>query len=164
MTKIINFSTRKVMQVEDLPQPVRAREPTHFNLENEPTFSSQAKILATREVNFREGWEVTVASYKSLGLKLTELEKHEVKLVEINKAVMTATVLKNDHEAADYFENLASRMADDGLFVIALKDITPIFRGYVWSLDFQVVMDANSLAAFESSSKIGRPLVRHIYF
>ncbi len=164
MAKIINFSTRQVQQIDELPQPVKARAPTHFNLNPMPSPATSAIVLAAKDYNFREGWEVTLASYKALGLKLKELEKHEVKLPEIKKAINMALELKDDQEAADYFEKLLERMTNEDLPVIALKDILETFRGYVWSLDFQIIISASSYAEYQISSKIGRPIIRHIYF
>lgn len=165
MTNIIDFNTRKTKELGDCPQPVKFRPPTHFNLNRAPTIATTPEdVLRSMFHSFREGWEIAVASCESLGLQLKELEKHEVTLPEVKRAIKIATHLKNDQEATAYFERLLEKMLNKDAYVVGLKNIPETFRGYVWLLNFQPLFTAEASAERKISSKIGRPIIRHVYF
>ena len=162
MAEVINLFTRK-KQVMGTP-PEKVFTPTHFPLNKTPSPVSKDDVLASKDYSFREEWSVTVASYRKLGLDLKELERHEVVLTEIGKAVAVATAVKNDREASDYFAELLVQMASHQQLCIELKQIPEDFRGYVWGLDYQKIVNASAFAEYRLGSIIGRPLTRHIYF
>lgn len=160
MAKVINLFSRQLQQKNT---PVL--RPAHFELLSTPSEVTTYKMLqATEDFNFRNVWAVTLASYKSLGLNLKELEKHEATIIEIEKAVRIAGLVKHDVEAEEFFVNLLSKMREHNLVVSSLKSIPKEFRGYVWNLDFQIIINGGAYAEGLARRIIGRPLVRHIYF
>jgi hypothetical protein len=164
MADIINLFSGKVRTVEHENPPSQVLKPTHFPLNKNPSPVSKEDVLASKDHHFRRDWEVTLASYRKLGLKLKDLKRHEVTLAEVGKAVSIASALKDDKEAVDYFIALATQMTTDKQFCIELGFIPEEFRGYVWSLNYQVIANAAAFAEYRLGSIIGRPLTRYIYF
>lgn len=107
---------------------------------------------------------VTLGSYKKVKLQFKSIKKHNVTLSDIGKAIAVASILKNDREAVAYFTNLSTVMASTQQFYLELGQIPDNLKGYVWSLNFQVIINAAALAEYQLGSFVGKKIVRHVYF
>ena len=166
MTALLGYSDKIVCAADaNLNDTFRKIFPGYVKANPKGLSTSNVEdVIASKDHDFRRDWEVTLASYRKLGLKLKDLKRHEVTLAEVGKAVSIASALKDDKEAVDYFIALATQMTTDKQFCIELGFIPEEFRGYVWSLKYQVIANAAAFAEYRLGSIIGRPLTRYIYF
>jgi hypothetical protein len=161
MEKIIQLFNKKN---PDAP-PKQAFEENPFALRTDPIKLEKLGFESVRDYDYRGEWDRVMRHASAHKFTARELEKHEVILTEIGKAISIASTLKQDTEAANFFIGLASRMVNNRhQLCVELKEIPEIYRGYVWSLDYQVFVSANAIAEFRVSSIIDRQMYRHIYF
>ena len=85
-------------------------------------------------------------------------------LSDIGKAIAISSILKGDTEAVEYFTALSTKMATTQQFYLELGSIPDHFKGYVWALDFQKIINAAAFAEYQLGFIIGKPITRHIYF
>lgn len=155
MAIIIDLFSRKVRQIG---------EAALFPLSTVPRAVTKADVLAAQDHDFRKNWSVTMSSYKKVKLQLKSIKKHNVTLSDIGKAIAIASILKNDEEAVAYFTNLSTVMASTQQFYLELGQIPDNLKGYVWSLNFQVIINAAALAEYQLGSFVGKKIVRHVFF
>ena len=55
-------------------------------------------------------------------------------------------------------------MATTQQFYLELGQIPDTFKGYVWSLNFQIIINAAAMAEYQLGSIVGKKIVRHIFF
>jgi hypothetical protein len=155
MAIIIDLFSRKVRQIGEVAP---------FLLRTVPGAVTKEDVLAAQDHDFRKDWSVTLASYKKVKLQLKSIKKHNVTLSDIGKAIAIASILKNDEEAVAYFTNLSTVMATTQQFYLELGQIPDNLKGYVWSLNFQVIINAAALAEYQLGSFVGKKIVRHVFF
>ncbi len=164
MAKIIDLFSGKARQEGETPSPAAALKPTFFALNPTPGEVTKEDIIASKDHDFRADWLVTMASYKKLKLHINEIKKHEVTLSNLGKAIAISSAVKGDKEAVEYFTALSTKMATTQQFYIELGSIPDTFKGYVWSLNFQTIINAAAFAEYQLSSIVGKQITRHIYF
>lgn len=162
MAKIIDLFNGKTLQKGETPSPVVA--PQRFTLNATPGEITQEDIIASKDHDFRNDWRVTLAADKKLKLNIKEVKKHEVTLSDIGKAIAISSILKNDQDAVGYFTALSTQMATTQQYYLELGSIPDSFKGYVWSLNFQTIINAAAFAEYQLGFIIGKPITRHIYF
>ncbi len=161
MAEVIDIFSGKARQEGEALEPVK---PTHFSLSPTPGKVTQEQVMESRHHDFRGDWVVTLASYRKLKLKITEIKRHEVTLSDIGKAIAIAAAVKGDTEAVEYFTALSTVMATTQQFYLELGQIPDTFKGYVWSLNFQTIINAAAMAEYQLGSIVGKKIVRHIFF
>jgi hypothetical protein len=160
-TNVVDFFTKNQVRHEDEAIEAKAAKlripKTDFS---KPT---RAQITASKDHDFRGDWKVTLAAHKRLGLDLGEIIKHQVTLSDIGKAIAIASVLADDREAAEYFLNLATEMVTTQRCYFELRQVPDSFKGYVWSIDFQKIINAEVYVEYQLGCIIGKPIIRHIF-
>jgi len=164
MAEVIDIFSGKALQKEEVAPYVAAMKPTFFSLSPVPGKVTQEQVMTSKDHNFREDWLVTLASYRKLKLKITEIKRHEVTLSDIGKAIAISAAVKGDTEAVEYFTALSTVMATTQQFYLELGNIPDTFKGYVWSLNFQIIINAAAFAEYQLGSILGKQITRHIYF
>jgi len=154
MAHIVDFFTKQRVQIADTPTQVA-------KVSGVVTYSD---LEASKHFNFRKDWAYTLKEHKKVGIPLETILQHRVTLADLGKAISIAAILKDDKVAVEYFLGLSTQMTANKQFHMPLSAISNPFKGYVWALDFQKIINAAAFAEYQLASIIGEPVTRHIFF
>lgn len=158
MAKVISIFNKKPIP----PDP--SVQPSCPEIRFAPGEVTRADLIASMRHDFRDNWRQATLFHEELGLSLEELQKHHVTLSDVGKAIVIAYVVKGDDEAVEYFINLSSQMTADKQYYRELGTLPDAFKGYVWAMNFQLIINAAAFAEYQLGSIIGSPISRHTFF
>ncbi len=158
---VVDFFTKKRVKQEG--EAIKAKAAKLKTPKMDFSKPTRAQIMASKDHDFRGDWQVTLAAHKRLSIDLGQIIKHQVTLSDIGKAIAIANVLANDREAAEYYLKMATEMVVTQRPYIELRQVPDSFKGYVWSCDFQKIINAAAYVEYQLGSILGRPIIRHIF-
>ena len=161
MTKVISIFNKKPIPPDPSVQPSQQARP---EIRFAPGEVTRADLIASMRHDFRDNWRQATLFHEELGLSLEELQKHHVTLSDVGKAIVIAYVVKGDDKAVQYFLNLSSQMTADKQYYRELGTLSDEFKGYVWAMNFQLIINAAAFAEYQLGSIIGSPITRHIFY
>jgi len=149
MAEIIDFFSKKPRHPESLDNVLdgfsEAPWPTP-RLALLPRVLSPKDFDVVQHLDLRYEWDNTCRTLQRYGIEIESLEDHAVTLGEVGDAVVVAAVVYGDVEAEVYFEHLLQQMLVDRALHVPLKAVPCLFRGYVFTLNYQVIQVARTLA------------------
>jgi len=148
MAQIITFPSRPVSNPEPLVQGIDDIE--------------SAKLY-----DFRGEWARAVPKLAAQGYDLDSILSHDLTLAEIGQGVAIAVYLKRDMEAAYCLlgvlkDSIEGRFDTRNLNHVYAID--PSYVGYVWTLDYQILINAASYVRHRFHDLVDYKLTRAVFF
>jgi len=147
MTNIIRFTGRPVIE----PEPPQGID----------------DIEAAKLYDFRGEWGRAAPKLKSLGFDLSAILAHDVTLAEIGQGIAIASYLKRDTQAAYALLDLLKCCIERGYDTRTLakvEELDPGYIGYVWTMDYQVLINAASYVRHRYHDLVDYRLSRVVLF
>jgi hypothetical protein len=121
-------------------------------------------ILSAIHYDFRGEWDRAVDRMARMAINPATILGHEVSLNEIGTGIAIAKYLSRDEMAVSSLKGILINALELGYDTKRLIDFEPDYRGYVWTLDYQTLLNASAFVRLRLESIIGRPVERHTLF